>query len=101
MIEMLQETTAWSEPTFNGVYHVSSEGHLIGYDNDIEFKKFTVPMKHFSKTGRKFVKIGEYPEDDLPSTANIVVGSKGQEYIVDNGTCTCPGFKFRGSCKHV
>lgn len=34
----------------------------------------------------------------------IVKGSKGNEYIVTVGPkphCTCPGFTFRGTCKHV
>ena len=35
----------------------------------------------------------------------IVKGSKGQEYVVTKGpggmSCTCTGFQFRKSCKHV
>lgn len=35
----------------------------------------------------------------------IVKGSKGDEYIVTKGpggmSCTCSGFQFRKSCKHV
>ena len=35
----------------------------------------------------------------------IVQGSKGSTYTVSTGrsgnSCTCPGFKFRGSCRHV
>jgi hypothetical protein len=34
-----------------------------------------------------------------------VAGSKGSEYTVteSNGqiSCSCPGYKFRGSCKHT
>lgn len=34
----------------------------------------------------------------------IIKGSKGQEYVVTLGakkTCTCPGFTFRHTCKHI
>lgn len=34
----------------------------------------------------------------------VVKGSKGNEYVVTLGakkSCTCPGFTFRHSCKHI
>jgi uncharacterized Zn finger protein len=31
----------------------------------------------------------------------FVEGSKGNVYEVRGSTCTCPGYTFRGSCKHV
>lgn len=33
--------------------------------------------------------------------SRVVRGSKGEEYRVVGGTCTCPGFQFRHTCKHV
>jgi hypothetical protein len=40
-----------------------------------------------------------------PST-RVVIGSKGQKYFVSTlpsgrTTCTCPGFSFRKTCKHL
>ncbi len=38
------------------------------------------------------------------TVTKIIKGSKGQEYVVTIGakkSCTCPGFTFRGDCKHV
>jgi hypothetical protein len=29
-----------------------------------------------------------------------VVGSKGDTYVVDRN-CTCPGFRYRRTCKHL
>lgn len=44
------------------------------------------------------------PEKKNGNTNTVKVdGSKGQTYTVDviNKTCTCPGFTYRGTCKHV
>lgn len=37
----------------------------------------------------------------VDTVARIVKGSKGAEYLVTATTCTCPGFTFRGACKHM
>jgi hypothetical protein len=97
MIEILQEITDWGDaPVANGIYHVNSAGQLVQH-NDTVFKN---PLKGFSKTRRKFKKIGERPETVAP-TAILVKGSKGNYYSINNGKCTCPGFTFRGTCKHL
>jgi hypothetical protein len=31
----------------------------------------------------------------------LVQGSNGKVYEVTSHSCTCPGFSFRGACKHV
>jgi uncharacterized Zn finger protein len=38
-----------------------------------------------------------------PSNTKEVKGSKGQTYIInlDENTCTCSGYTFRGACKHI
>jgi len=103
MIEILQETTEWKEPfkVANGVYHVNGAGQLVAYQakggNLVTFKN---PMKGFSKSRRKFKKIGEY-EEELPSDAITVQGSNGKTYVIQDGKCSCPGFTFRGNCKHI
>ena len=98
MIEILQETTNWGDqPVSNGIYHVNIQGHLVQY-NDKVFKN---PLKQFSKARRTFSKIGERVDPLTRSDVKIVIGSKGQKYIIENDKCSCPGFKFRGDCKHV
>lgn len=97
MIEILQETTDWgNQPVANGIYHVNGAGQLVQHND----KVFMNPIKQFSKARRTFKKIGERPEA-ISNRAKIVIGSKGQEYIIEDDKCTCPGFKFRGECKHV
>jgi hypothetical protein len=97
MIEILQEVTDWGDLNIsNGVYHVNSAGQLVQY-NDKVFKN---PIKNFSKSRRKFEKIGERPEE-LALDAITVKGSNGNIYTIQDGKCSCPGFTFRGNCKHI
>ena len=45
-----------------------------------------------------------YTHTASPSQTKIVKGSKGEEYVVTIGakpTCTCTGFQFRRTCKHI
>lgn len=66
---------------------------------------FKKPIKGFDKRGRKFELVTPNPfkQQQKASNAITIQGSKGQTYIVDRdaSSCTCPGFTFRGSCKHL
>ncbi len=43
----------------------------------------------------------EVKSKEEPKT-RIVKGSNGKEYeVTGNYRCTCPGFTFRGTCKHL
>ena len=106
MIEILLETTDWGKyKVNNGIYHVNGAGQLVAYQPNSEtaLKQYTNPLKQFSKSRRKFKKIGAYPEVHNDPAIVIVKGSKGNEYQVDTdkSTCSCPGYTYRGNCKHV
>lgn len=62
-------------------------------------------IKGFDKRGRKFEAADKNQFTIKKATTNVITitGSKGQTYFVDRdqATCTCPGFTFRGSCKHL
>lgn len=65
---------------------------------------FKNPIKGFDKRGRKFVEVNADAFNTTSQPTTITVqGSKGQTYYVDPEakTCTCPGFIFRGTCKHL
>jgi hypothetical protein len=50
--------------------------------------------------GRDFVRIASKNKTET----KIVRGSRGEEYVVTLGkkkSCTCPGFTFRKTCKHL
>lgn len=106
MIEILLETTDWGKyKVNNGMYHVNGAGQLVAYQPNAEspLQVLKTPSKQFSKSRRKFKKIGAYPEVHNDPKVLIVKGSKGNEYQIDTdkGTCTCPGYTYRGNCKHV
>ena len=65
---------------------------------------FKQGIKGFDKRGRKFETVTPNPfKDKKHDTRIAVAGSKGQTYYVDPeaGTCTCPGYTYRGTCKHL
>lgn len=80
---------------------------LVSYikKGDTEPFYFKNPIKGFSKSGRKFEAVKPNPFKLKKETSNAITvkGSKGQTYIIDRdqATCSCPGFTFRGSCKHL
>ena len=106
MIEILQEITDWGKyKVNNGIYHVNSVGKLVAYqpNADSELQVLNVPSTQFSKARRKFKKIGSYPEITNEPHVKLIEGSNGNTYSLDTekGTCSCPGYTYRGNCKHV
>ena len=94
------EQTQWSDRMHNGVYLLSEDrSKMFGFAkyNSAEFKMFKNPIS-IDVRGRKFLVIHRIEEE---STAKVVIGSKGEKYFIEEGKCSCPGFKFRGQCKHI
>lgn len=110
MNEFYQEVTEWKVPTPNHIYLLNeNKTKMIGYvknkSNSLELFKKPLP---FSTTRRKFKQIPNtfgYVNEPIDLNRIAVQGSKGNTYYLsnDNGiwSCTCSGFKFRGSCKHT
>jgi hypothetical protein len=105
-MQALLETTAWDGNCANHTYLL--DGNTLhayirsGTDSPYYFKS---PIKGFDKRARKFVAVEPNPFA-VPVVADHVItvaGSKGQTYTIDTsaGTCTCPGYTYRGACKHV
>lgn len=107
------EMTKWDDgKSFHHVYWMDDSKNRAyayarwGNPNDVQvFKK---PIQ-IDVRGRKFEPVQNifgFADPTAPSAEQwVVMGSKGDRYVVertDNGlTCTCSGFKFRGSCKHA
>ena len=79
---------------------------LVAYIKVSETKPFYFKngIKGFDKRGRKFERADSKAfKVKVESNLIEVKGSKGNSYWVDPEahTCTCPGFTFRGACKHI
>jgi hypothetical protein len=101
-MEALRETTGGLFPAH--VYLLDGN-NLVSYikKGETEAFYFKKPIKGFDKRGRKFEVVKPNPFKERKSNAITVTGSKGQVYYVDAEarSCTCPGFQFRGACKHL
>lgn len=98
-----KEITDWDTP--NHTYLLDGT-NLLAYIKHGESQPFYFknPIKGFDKRGRKFIELDDNPFTvTVSSSLREVKGSKGNSYFVNNieHTCTCPGFTFRGKCKHV
>lgn len=112
-----QEVTEWTDANAtNHTYYLSDDKtSMVGYikHGTKTLFKFKNPIR-IDTRGRRFVVLPTKGEPDSiyfgkkeePKKDVIVVkGSKGNEYFLEKigskYTCTCPGFTFRGKCKHV
>lgn len=99
-MKLRAEITVWSDNLKNGVYLTNDSGDTVyaygvyGNDNLHYLEK---PMK-IDLRGRKFLDLYKW---DSIEQGKKVVGSKGDVYYVVDNKCSCPGFKYRGVCKHV
>ena len=102
-MEALRETTGGQ---FHPHTYLLDGTKLVAYIKAGETEAYTFknPIKGFDKRGRKYAIVTPNPfRVKTQSTTITVKGSNGNEYQVDTEakTCTCPGFTFRGACKHV
>ena len=101
-MEALRETTGGQFPPH---IYLLDGNNLVSYIKSGETEPFYFknPIKGFDKRGRKFEAVKPNPFKERKSNAITVTGSKGQVYYIDAEarSCTCPGFQFRGACKHL
>ena len=101
-MEALRETTGGQFPPH---IYLLDGNKLVSYIKSGESEPFYFknPIKGFDKRGRKFEAVKPNPFKERKSNAIAITGSKGQVYYVDTEarSCTCPGFQFRGACKHL
>lgn len=105
-MEALKEVTDWGKNITSNHTYLLDGTNLVAYikfgDNTPFY--FKNPIKGFDKRGRKFEAVKPNPFTVKKQSNTVAVqGSKGQTYYVDPDakTCSCPGFIFRGTCKHL
>jgi hypothetical protein len=108
-LEALKEVTEWKVD-----FRQPNHTYLIKGDKVLAYRPWHTgepvwgtPMR-FDRRYRKFepadlTLFGVVPALVVNSSTKVVKGSKGNEYILnlDEKTCTCSGFKFRGKCRHI
>jgi SWIM zinc finger len=111
-MKVLQETTAWEGATPNHIYITDdSKSKMFAYvrAGTKAVFRFSVPLR-IDTRGRKFKEIPNtfgFEEDakDPAVKTWTVSGSKGNTYTVtleeNVYNCTCSGFQFRGTCRHI
>ena len=106
-MEAVREVTVWE-----GVARQPNHIYLLDGDKVLAYIKWGEGKPEYlsgkikiDRRGRKFVPADKklFKEQKNEPTRIAVTGSKGQVYYVDAEarTCTCPGFQFRGACKHL
>lgn len=113
-----QEVTEWTDSnSANHIYYLKDDkSSMVGYIKvgSTELFKFKNPIR-IDTRGRKFVELKDkkaepdsvyFTVKEEPKKDVITVkGSNGKEYYLEKVgskyTCTCPGFTFRHTCKHV
>jgi hypothetical protein len=116
-VKYFQETTDWgSDTALNHIYYLNDEkSFMVGYikNGETELFKFKKPIR-IDARGRQFKVLSMNGEPDsvyfgkpeeAPKQAIEFEGSNGKKYYVSKigakYICTCPGFTFRHTCKHV
>ena len=100
-MEAVIETTGGLFPAHT---YLLDSNNLVAYVKTGETTAFYFknPIKGFDKRGRKFAPGNKNLFNIKKEThGKTVIGSSGQVYTVTEDSCTCAGFTYRGTCKHM
>jgi hypothetical protein len=105
-MEAVVETTVWNDSNNANHTYLLDGTKMVAYikvGSTTPFY-FNNPIT-IDKRGRKFITVKPNPFKEVKEKSTIVKvsGSKGNVYSIDTEatTCTCPGFMYRGACKHI
>jgi hypothetical protein len=108
-MQAYKETTVWQDVA-NNINHT----YLLDGDKMVAYIKFSTSEPFYfskpiriDKRGRKFELVEPNPftsrVEPMPWIKQVAGSKPGVFYTVntDENTCTCPGYTFRGACKHT
>jgi len=113
MLEILKETTVWSDGSNANHTYLLEGTKIVAYakfgGDEVQVLKTQIKI---DKRYRTFIKTKHFGLEKFikktpikSNTRVFKVVSKTKEYFVElsdyNYTCTCTGFNFRGKCKHI
>lgn len=102
-MKIMLETTEWSDRTPNHVYVFTDNlNKIMAYvkAGTKQVIKFRQPID-IDRRGRTFVDLDHTVQDQTDPDLREVRGSRGEIYYVSSQGCSCPGFTFRGKCRHL
>ena len=105
-MDAVKEITQWTDGSQCNHTYLLNGDKMVAYIARGTTKPFYFknPIV-ISRSGRKFEKlqVNPFTVPAVPQTLKQVAGSNGNVYYIDTetNTCTCPGYTFRGACKHT
>lgn len=104
-MEALKEVTVWSTDFQPNHTYLLKGDYVLAYLRDHKGPPIWGTPMRFYRRGRKFVKADINLFGPVQTESKLIefTGSTGGTYYVnpEEKTCACPGFQFRGKCKHV
>jgi len=101
-MEAVREITDWD---YNHVYLLDGNRAVAYIPAGSDTAQYFEQPLRFDRRGRRFERVSPDPfrASREKSTVVEVQGSRGETYYVnrEDRVCTCPGFTFRGQCRHV
>jgi len=103
-MEAVLETTGGLFPAHT---YLLDSNNLVAYikSGTTEPFYFKNPIKGFSKSGRKFAAADQsqfkQPKKNQMSSQSLAQKANNTPSIQKQKSCTCPGWTYRGTCRHL